>query len=629
MTQGTPTEAREQLRVDQIDAAITRARTALLASQRPDGSWNCDTDIGPIGPASQVIVENLFGKLSHSDASLALKRFSAWQLPDGSFEPYPYASVGSVTVTALVWAAALACGARADAPLVRRAWAYVEANGGLDAVKEAFRKRSDLTALYLLAAGHLDDASFLPHFPPGTAFLSLERLVGRYVHAGNVMGMMVIVALVDQYSRKASGPLSRARQALESRRIRSYLCGWQNADGSWNGSPLQTCLMLLGLHAAGMTAEQIEIKRGLAWLDSMKRRTDQGLDVCAMDNDVWSTALAAMALHSAGLPAETGPIARAQDHLLATQTREPMPRANQRKPKASRTGGWPFQRGNFNMPDTDDTGVVLAALASLNSGRGPRDAFRAIDRGVEWLRDMQNPDGGFPTFVWGLPSKKPGPMFMTDLPAALDDLRTVGSLLKSPPPELGDPSLEGVTGRVLWGLGKAGVSCDEPWIREAIAFLKRQQCENGSWWGRWKVCYLAETATILLGLGAVGEEMNASYITRAVQWIASCQNSDGGFGESPGAYRNPQLAGQGPSMPPVTAYVLLGLLATRNAPSDVLDRAAQYLVKAQRAEGLWSSEGWLHTFIPPDLLYTYDLTAHALPLLALSELRRSGSGAMR
>jgi squalene-hopene/tetraprenyl-beta-curcumene cyclase len=354
----------------------------------------------------------------------------------------------------------------------------------------------------------------------------------------------------------------------------------------------------------------------------MKRFDAGDIDVCAMDNDVWSTALCALALHAAGERRDGEVLGRARSHLLATQSRTPMPRDNQRKPGAVRTGGWPFQRGNVTMPDTDDTGVVLAALATLAGDSAQRDLFRAIDDGVAWVRDMQNPDGGFPTFVWGLPSKAPGPMFLRDLPARLDDPRALLSAFLHPAPEYGDPSLEGVTGRVLWGLGRTGVGRDDPAVRRAIDFLRAQQCESGAWWGRWKACYLAETATVLLGLAAVGEDMEAHYVQRALRWILARQNADGGFGETPEAYRDPHVAGRGPSMPPVTAYVLLGCLATGRAPPDAMHAAARYLLESQDELGLWSNSGFLHTFVPPDLLYTYEVPAHALPILALAEYDR-------
>jgi squalene-hopene/tetraprenyl-beta-curcumene cyclase len=155
-----------------------------------------------------------------------------------------------------------------------------------------------------------------------------------------------------------------------------------------------------------------------------------------------------------------------------------------------------------------------------------------------------------------------------------------------------------------------------------VAFLAAQQCESGAWWGRWKVAYLAETATVLMGLAAVGEDMSSSYTVRARYFLEACQNADGGFGEVPETYRDPRLAGRGPSMPPVTAYVLLGLLATGRASRGVVDAATRYLVAMQNGDGLWDNAGWLHTFIPPDFLYAYDMPAWALPLYALAEARR-------
>ena len=191
-----------------------------------------------------------------------------------------------------------------------------------------------------------------------------------------------------------------------------------------------------------------------------------------------------------------------------------------------------------------------------------------------------------------------------------------------PQAEYGDPSLSGVTGRVLWGLGAAGVGRNDPAVCRAIDFVRTQQCKSGAWWGRWKACYLAETATVVLGLAAVGEDMHADYVRRALRWIESCQNDDGGFGELADAYRDPLLAGQGPSMPAVTAYVLLGCLAAGNVSHEAMQRAGKYLAAAQCTDGSWDNAGWLHTFIPPRLMYVYDMPARALPLLALVRLRQ-------
>lgn len=607
---------------DPLSQAIERARAALAALQQHDGSWQCDTNIGPIGIASLVLAETLFRELPASDARALHAYFARAQREDGSFAAYPHAETGSSAVTALAIAALLATGTSPGDDVVRRARDYVDAHGGLTAIGDGFRTRGDIAPLYLLAHGHLD-ASILPPLPAGLALAPLAKLLGRRMHAGNVMMLLVLVALAERAEgpRRRPGMLQLARRSLELRRVREYLCRWQNDDGSWNGSPLQTSLMLLGLHAAGMTKDDPAIKRALTWLDGMKRRRDGTLDATAMDNDVWSTALCALALHSSGSPADDPAIQRAQSYLLDAQLLTPMPSENQRRRGAPRTGGWPFQRGNHTMPDTDDTGVVIAALATLAGTRTTRNVFRAIDNGIAWLEGMQNPDGGFPTFAWGLPAKEPGPMFMRDTPLRLDDPATLASSVFQPIPELGDPSVEGVTGRVLWGLGAAGRTCDDPIVLRAIEFLRAQQCDNGAWWGRWKACYLAETATILLGLAAVGHDPRAAFVVRARDWILSRQNDDGGFGELPDAYRDPHRAGRGPSMPPVTAYVMLGCLAIDPSPSPALERAADYLIREQQQDGLWDNAGWLHTFIPPDLFYTYPIPAQALPLLALAKFR--------
>jgi squalene-hopene/tetraprenyl-beta-curcumene cyclase len=203
----------------------------------------------------------------------------------------------------------------------------------------------------------------------------------------------------------------------------------------------------------------------------------------------------------------------------------------------------------------------------------------------------------------------------------LDSASRALAFFLNPPAEFSDPAAEGITGRVLWGLGSSGVGRDDPAVCRAIAFLKAQQCENGAWWGRWMTCYLVETATTLLGLRAVGEDMRAAYVERATGFLVCHQNADGGFGERAEVYRDPASAGFGPSMAPVTGFVLLGLIAAGTAPADVLARAADYLVRHQNAQGTWDNEGWLHTVNPPDSFYTYDLPAKALPLLALSRYR--------
>jgi squalene-hopene/tetraprenyl-beta-curcumene cyclase len=612
--------------VQALDSAIVRGAQALKREQRADGSWDDDTDLGPSATAMHWIAEAALGGASPAEAAEAAAYLLSEQRADGSFLPFPEATAGTAAATALCRAGLLACGLPTSHPALQRALEFIDAQGGHAAVAELLRSRGDLTPLFLVAAGVLDGSS-LPPLPPELALTPFDRLIDRKVHAGNIVIALVLCALVAKYARAApSSFLAKAARKAENQRIQYTLLQWQNDAGDWNGQCNYTWLVLIGLAATGLGRSDARVARTLSWLHGKRRLTPAGTAYNSMGTDVWSTAFAALALHAAGEPFQSEVMSAARRHLLAAQCKRPMPRVNQRKPGAVRSGGWGFQRGNETMPDCDDTGVVLATLCEISGGNATREIFSATEAGVAWLRDMQNPDGGFASYVWNLPSKKPGPMYLTDIPFTLEDPGRVLSFLLNPPAEFSDPGLEGVTGRALWGLGACGVRRDDPLVCSAIEFLRAQQCGNGAWWGRWMTCYLVETATTLLGLAAVGEDMRTSYVENAVRFLCRSQNADGGFGERHEAYRDPRLAGQGPSMPPVTGFVLAGLLAARPELEECHHRAARYLLGAQAPSGSWPNAGWLHTMIPPDSFYTYDMPAKTLPLYALGRYRARLSG---
>jgi len=604
-----------------LDQAIFRGAEALKREQRADGSWDDDTDLGPCATAMHWIAEASLGGASATEAAESARYLLSQQRPDGSFLPFPEATEGTAVATALCRAGLLCCGLSTTHAAVEHALQFVNAHGGHAAVADTLRSRGDLTPLFLVAAGVLDGTA-LPPLPPELALTPFDRLIDRKVHAGNIVIALVVCALVAKFARPGpSSLLAKAARKAENQRIQHTLFQWQNDAGDWNGQCNYTWLIVVGLAATGLDRNDARLARTLAWLRGKRRVTANGTAYNSMGTDVWSTAFAALALNAAGEPFSGDVMSAARRHLLSAQCKRDMPRVNQRKPGARRSGGWGFQRGNETMPDCDDTGVALATLCEISAGNATREIFTATERGMAWLRDMQNPDGGFPSYVWNLPSKKPGPLYLVDIPFTLEDPGRVLSFLTNPPAEFSDPGLEGVTGRVLWGLGACGVRRDDPLVCSAIEFLRAQQCGNGAWWGRWMTCYLVETATTLLGLAAVGEDMRTGYVENAVRFLCKSQNADGGFGERHEAYRDPRLAGQGPSMPPVTGFVLAGLLAARPQLEDVHHRAARYLVEAQDANGSWPNAGWLHTMIPPDSFYTYEMPAKTLPLYALARYR--------
>src|SRR5205814_122353 len=88
------------------------------------------------------------------------------------------------------------------------------------------------------------------------------------------------------------------------------------------------------------------------------------------------------------------------DWLLAQQYREVHPYT-----RAS-PGGWAWTDLPGGVPDADDTAGAVLALGNMRSELsevGKNDLLTAARSGIRWLRDVQNRDGGIPTFCrgWG------------------------------------------------------------------------------------------------------------------------------------------------------------------------------------------------------------------------------------
>ena len=167
---------------------------------------------------------------------------------------------------------------------------------------------------------------------------------------------------------------------------------------------------------------------------------------------------------------------------------------------------------------------------------------------------MQGSDGG-----WGSFDADNNRLIFNNIPFA-----DHGALL--------DPSTEDLTGRGLELLGTLGEDPSHPAARRGIAFIRRTQADDGSWYGRWGVNYIYGTWSVLRGVGAIGEDASQEYVRRAVAWLLSRQNPDGGWGETLGSYDEAELAGRGESIPSQTAWALLALFAVGHTEGPEVER---------------------------------------------------------
>ena len=314
---------------------------------------------------------------------------------------------------------------------------------------------------------------------------------------------------------------------------------------------------------------------------------------------VWDTCIAMVALEEAGVPADHPALVKSADWILTQQV---LGGGDwQVKNKDAAPGGWVFEFRNDFYPDVDDTAFVLMALQRVKFPDEKR-MEAAIRRGIQWLLSMQNRDGGWAAF-----DRDNNKSFLNHIPFADHNAML-------------DPSTADVTARVLECLGRFGWTANHPAIKRALEFLLKDQCDDGSWFGRWGVNYVYGTSGVLRSLETVSLTAK-EYCQRAVNWLRSVQKSDGSFGESLRSYHEPQTKGQGNSTASQTAWGLIGLLAGAETTDPAIQNAVSYLVDQQNADGSWSEDEFTGTGFPCVFYLKYHLYRNSFPLYALARFR--------
>ena len=319
---------------------------------------------------------------------------------------------------------------------------------------------------------------------------------------------------------------------------------------------------------------------------------------------VWDTALAANALVESDLPADHDAVRRACEWLIDRQILV----SGDWKVKRPhlQPGGWAFQYDNDFYPDVDDTAVALMALEKVR-GLDPDRARTAKELGLGWLLGMQCENGGWASF-----DADNTRMYLNHIPFA-----DHGALL--------DPPTEDLTGRGLELLGTLGYSADFEPARRALNFIRHTQRHDGPWYGRWGVNYIYGTWSVLRALGAMGVDPRHEYIQRAVRWLETQQNEDGGWGETCQSYDNPDLAGRGESTPSQTAWALLGFFAVGVTRTPSVSRGIEYLLRTQGPDGTWEDPYFNGTGFPRVFMLKYHCYAKYFPLWALGVYRRKAA----
>jgi squalene-hopene/tetraprenyl-beta-curcumene cyclase len=498
------------------------AREALLAERNAEGFWPGELSTSALSTATAVCalacVSERWTATSGRGSSAAqqpsrpevaihplirngLRYLASHQNADGGWGDTAK-SRSNISTTMLARAAFnIAGAANENRRCLDRADECVQRAGGIAAVRARYGKDKTFAVPILMtcALASLADWNEVDALPfelacvPPRFFAALRLPVVSYA-----LPALIAIGQARFAKRPPRNPLARVvRSAAVEKSLRVLESIQPSSGGFLEATPL-TSFVTMALAACGRAGHPVAQKAVEFLVNSVRPDGSWPID---SNLSCWLTTLSVNALGESVSDGE-----RTRDWLLSCQFREVHLYTN------AAPGGWGWTHLPGSVPDADDTAGALLALKRLPLNDASRDAAR---RGVRWLLDLQNRDGGWPTFCRG----------WTNLPF--------------------DRSGADLTAHAIRALA-AWRRNDELRIDRAVAagfrYLSRAQRADGSWLPLWFGNeHVADdenpvygTARVLAAYHGLGSD-NDSAARRGRAWLLAAQNDDGGWGGVKGA----------------------------------------------------------------------------------------------
>ncbi|HAC62400.1 MAG TPA: squalene--hopene cyclase [Cyanothece sp. UBA12306] len=384
-----------------------------------------------------------------------------------------------------------------------------------------------------------------------------------------------------------------------------WVLNHQQESGDWGGIMPPMVNSLIAFKVLNYDVADPSVQRGFEAIDRFSIEEEDTYRVQACVSPVWDTAWVLRSLVDSGLEPDHHSLIKGGEWLLNQQILEYGDWAV--KNKQGKPGGWAFEFINRFYPDLDDSAVVVMALNAIKLPDENRKQA-AINRCVEWMATMQCQPGGWAAFDVDNDKNWINEIPYGDLKAMID------------------PNTADVTARVLEMLGSCGLKMDSDRVQKALTYLDKEQESDGSWFGRWGVNYIYGTSGVLSALAVIAQQTHQPQMKKAVNWLVSCQNKDGGWGETCWSYNDPTLKGTGVSTASQTAWAIIGLLDAGEAlgtfATDAIKRGIDYLLATQTSEGTWEEAEFTGTGFPCHFYICYHLYRHYFPLIALGRYQK-------
>jgi len=632
-----PPEAENQV-WPEFDAALKRSQNYLLSIQKPEGYWVGELMVDSTLVSDMVAYHHWNGKVDVEWQRKAVNHILSMQLADGGWNIY-FGGPAEVNATIKAYLALKLAGMPVTDPRMLRAREMALNLGGVP-------RMNTFSKLYLALLG-LFPWKFVPTIPCEVLLIGKWFHVNFWEMSNWSRAMLVPLAIINHFKptrplknhvnldelypagmaeRDLALPPDPERISLRNfflwldrlhkfaeefsklgihpfrKRALKKCENWmlERFEGSDGLAAIFPAMLnaLIALKALGYPDDHPQVKRAEYELKKLEHETEDTVRIEPCFSPVWDTAIVAICLRESGVPANHPKLKLCAEWLMEKEIRF---RGDwqYKNPVKVEPSGWVFEYANKWNPDVDDTAMVLLALRKIPTDNS-RKRDECLQRGLNWLMAFQCKDGGW---------------------AAFDKDCTKNILEKVPFADhnaMLDPECADITARILELLGYEGWDPKHPQIQDALKYLRDEQEEDGSWYGRWGVNYIYGTWQALRGLRALKVDMNQSWLQKAKRWLESVQHSDGGWGERCNTYDDPVFKGQGPSTASQTAWAAMGLCAFGDPDLPSLRCGIEYLIRTQNPDGSWSEDEITGTGFPKVFYLKYDMYRNTWPLLALA-----------
>ncbi|QQR80310.1 MAG: squalene--hopene cyclase [Deltaproteobacteria bacterium] len=636
-----------------LQKTISRSQDYLLDLQSSDGWWWFTLEANETIDAGYIQLMHFMGAVDKNTQKGLAARILSLQQPDGSW-PLFYKGAGDLSTTVECYLSLRLAGFDTNEPALERAREFILINGGLTQVRMFSRIH-----LALLGLVSWDICPAMPIW-----FMLLPAKSGVSIYEFSSWARASIVPLLILGDLKATQKVSFNLDELYVEPPTKRKFDFVKSNGFFNRTNLlvevNRALKLLGklpwhpgkkiahrvaeewirehiehtediypamaysvmaLHAMGYPNSDPTISKALSGLKRFQQRYPNDLppslikkgkltvdtksefvhQQCCISPH-WDTPWTTCALVESGLPTSHPALLKSARYLMEQEVTEYRGDWRFKNPKGV-ASGWGFEFQNDSFPDIDDTIQALQFLIQVDLPTKEKQG--TLLRAVSWVLSMQSQNGGWAAF-----DKDNLSEWVNDIPFS-----DHGACL--------DPPTADITGRVIETLSLFGYRKDNPIVRSALAFIYENQERFGAWRGRWGVNFIYGTWCVLQGLAAVGENMKALPAQRALAWLKSVQNEDGGWGESCQSDLDHRYTPLAESTASQTAWAIMGLIAAGEAHSTHVSRGVQWLIDHQNAEGGWDENYFTGTGFPGHFYIRYHGYAQYFPLLALAKYQKA------